>query len=153
MNNLLRDLKNEHEHSLVRLGFIRDAAYRIADKGINEEDYSIIKKFIFYINVEVREHSKKEEEILFPHLEMFEGFKPMTDLMRQEHIMLWLALDRIASRINEFDNKSNKSAYSTKLYSDVMLLVGFLTDHIQKENNILFPMIERIITNNQFQTT
>lgn len=151
MNRFIRKLLTEHEHGLVQLGFLDDATQRMNKKGFSEEDFRIVKKSSAFISHEVRLHSESEEINLFPLLEKHLSQNGPTQVMRVEHRLLWDRLNKFNKSIEMVENDKNNLEFLKSLRSNAQQIVGLLSEHIYKENNILFPMAEKILTENELK--
>ncbi len=96
------------------------------------------KKFKFGL----QRHIVWEEEILFPVFEQKSGMVDAgpTVVMRQEHREIGRALEDLHRKVQQNDPKSD-------LEEQALLLI--LGDHNMKEENILYPTIDQMITNEE----
>ncbi len=152
MNPYIRKLVSEHEHGLVQLGFLDDATRRLVEKGFNEEDFKMIKKSVDFISKEIRSHNESEERNLFPLLEKHLQQNSPTQMMRTEHRMLWEKMDRLIEKVEmiQLDN-TNTNNYIALRWS-ASEIVNLLSGHINKENIILFHLVERTLTEPELKT-
>jgi hemerythrin-like domain-containing protein len=146
MNPYIRKLVSEHEHGLVQLGFLDDATQRIVERGFSEEDLGMIKKSVEFISKEIREHNENEEKNLFPLMENHLTQSGPTYIMRSEHRILWGKMDLLMNCVNSVESdKMNKSNF-IKLRENALEIINLLKEHINKENSVLFPMAERVLS-------
>ncbi len=151
MNRYIRKLQTEHEHGIVQLGFLDDATQRMNQKGFSEEDFKIVKKSSAFISNEIRQHNESEEINLFPLLENHLSQNGPTQVMRAEHRILWNKLNKFDKSIADVESDKNNLEFLKNLRSNAQRIVDLLSEHIYKENNILFPMAEKILTENELK--
>lgn len=81
-------------------------------------------------------HIAWEEKVLFPFFEQNTGMScGPTRVMREEHIIIKQLLDKIASAIHLSDKLPEQ---------ELAALEQVLLQHNQKEESILYPMIDRL---------
>lgn len=105
-------------------------------KKINFDDGKIyFKKFKFGL----QRHIYWEEEILFPIFEEKTGMKNEgpTAVMRSEHRKIGEALERLHQKIRERNTNSDFEEEQLK---------SLLEEHNLKEEQILYPMLDKIIS-------
>lgn len=103
---------------------------------------------------ELREHMRKEEELLFPYIAqmeeaarmkkrapepMFGSVQNPVAVMIMEHEASGQALDRIREATSGYSVPSDGGANYRSLYEALPLFAADLHQHIHLENNILFP--------------
>jgi len=116
---------------------------------VTEEVLEGVKKATAFIDKEVREHNMKEEELLFLELEKFLPPKGPTFVMREEHRQLWETLERVEGTLERL--KQDRGAVE-ELVASARFVVQLLSEHINKENSVLFPMAKQILTLEQMMT-
>lgn len=144
----LQQLKDEHTSLRANM----DRFYEIAEEIEYEsgpevlELFSELYKQILAFNNELAGHSKREDEGLFPMMDRRLGDKDRTiETMEYEHRKaeqhLGDFLDealRAGANINEYDAQTI-TVYAVQAYAT-------LTQHFAKEENMLFPFAERILS-------
>lgn len=138
-------LKNEHKLVLAVLDGAEQEAKRIRNgEAVN---YELIEQVVdFSRNFTDGCHHKKEEKILFPKMCEF-GFSKDSGpiaVMLMEHVEGRRLVGLILSNLNSLKTREEKD--QTKLANSIVDYVYLLRGHIEKENNILFSMAERILT-------
>jgi len=135
-------LKAEHEGIKLML--------RILDKvcakpdEINQEHFT---KMLEFLKVFVDKcHHGKEEDLLLPA--MIEAGVP-----REKGVIKFTLLEHVEGRgyvkgmSEAFDNlKKGGSKASAKIAENGKNYIGLLVQHIDKENNILFPMADKVLS-------
>ena len=113
------------------------------ESSLNNENLSSIKENFAILEIEFDKHSlNKEEKVLFPEIEKFmprEGGP--TGIMIAEH-------REIIALIKDFkENLKNKNFKGMKESGEKIFSI--LRPHIDKENNILFMMIDMHLSDEQ----
>ncbi|MED3715652.1 hemerythrin domain-containing protein [Neobacillus thermocopriae] len=143
----LKQLKEEHLPLLEQL----DGLFRLTKKI--DQDESILTNFT-NLSKKVKEfqkaldpHSEKEEGILFPMMGTYIGTTsgPIA-VMEFEH-------DQAKLKIKTFLEKTNNNNHSPEEMKNLSALIQeayfILTEHFAKEENVLFPMAERILSDEE----
>ena len=106
-----------------------------------------LDKVFNFFDVELKVHFRHEEEIVFPYLARVIGREGPIAAMLDEHQTLWRAVDALHEKVEELRVAQPESA--GKLAQTVQQIanhiVGFLRSHIQKEDNVLFPLAEEAL--------
>ena len=139
MSQAISDLLNEHEAILSALNILDRITSGIEAKNeVNSEDF--IEFIDFLKEFADKCHHGKEEDILFPALEAagmpHEG-GPI-GVMLHEH-----ALGR--GLIRDMDAALARSAGPRSFAAPALAYIELLTQHIAKENTVLFPMADRLL--------
>ncbi len=144
MNLFIRKLITDHSHLNVQIGFFFDAIERIKEYGFNLDDFTIIKKVIDYFKNELKQHNQLEEEHLFTKTKSH-SLQNITTSLKAEHRIMWDKLDILISEINKYEMNPSVQQFS-ELYKISISLIILLQNHIKKENEKFFPLIERMLT-------
>jgi len=141
MTTATKDLENDHI-SILRL---TDVMERIAKT--EAPDSSDLEAVVYLIrNYADGFHHEKEERILFPALEV-KGFSPNQGpvaVMLSEHVQGRNFVKAMAENIALYKN-GNRAALG-QIFINMTGYVNLLRNHISKENNILFRMADRVLT-------
>ncbi len=146
MNTATTNLKNDHMHILHLLRLMSNMV-KTSDSEIShiETVVDLVK------NYADKFHHAKEEDLLFP-LMSHKGFSknhgPIA-VMLHEHELGRRYLKGIQDSIPLFIN-GEKSALQ-KIYENMNAYIELLSNHIDKENNILFRMADDILDENEQQ--
>lgn len=138
-------LRSEHDHILAMIACLRAACTAV--KNGDRFDAETFRTGLDFIqNYADAWHHAKEEKHLFPALEAMgmprEGGP--VGVMLHEHVVGRSYARQIADHLEAATN-GDEAACSTVLnYS--MAYAELLTQHIQKENNILFNMADQVFT-------
>ncbi len=110
-----------------------------ATKG---KDLGKAKEFFHQFNSGLKRHIIWEEEILFPIFEQKTGMVAVgpTEVMRMEHRLIKEALEEIHEKLSRQDFHSEAAEEK---------LVSVLSLHNQKEENVLYPTMDRILSSSE----
>jgi len=126
----------------------------IAVHGGNHPELLRVQLTFAGLSEELREHMRKEEELLFPYIAQMEEAartrrrppEPMfgtvqnpVAVMIMEHEGAALALERIREATTDYLLPSDGCASYKALYQSLPAFAADLHQHIHLENNILFP--------------
>ena len=144
----LKQLKSEHPSLLEKLEVQYNLVQQIEKEESIENNFTELIRRVSEFKAELDPHSEREEGVLFPMMGAYVGTTsgPIA-VMEYEHdqakgyigSFLKTALeDRILS-IEEMKEQAHliKSAYAT------------LTEHFAKEEKVLFPMAERMLSDEE----
>lgn len=141
MNTATKNLEDDHVH-ILRLIEVMD---RII--GADDPDISHIESIVDIIrNFADGLHHAKEENQFFPYLAK-RGFSPEQGpvaVMLHEHTLGREYVKGIADNVELY--KSGSAAALNDIYSNMSGYAGLLQNHIGKENNILFRMADRALS-------
>ena len=145
----LQMLMDEHKIALKQLDILDRAAEEIREKGFSVPVWEKLSHATQFIADDIRAHNQREEDFLFPELEKSLPPGGPVEVMRAEHRQLWEGYGQLTDttaqiRVNPEDNRiKDELAKSARFITDL------LSNHIYKEDNILFPMARRVLTNEQ----
>ena len=152
----------EHNHGLTALEKMEQGADSLRENGYSVEALGLIKEANDFIKTEVKAHNQKEEDALFPvlgpympspsiidvivgeHRDLWDKEEDLQSLLSSllgDHEELWAEEDRLEILLNSPDAADNAGAIAESAYN----IIYMLRDHIDKENNILFPSAQSIL--------
>ncbi len=134
----------EHSEALLKLRMLDEAAH-VLREGFVEDAYLRLNIAITFIDGEVRRHNEQEERYLFPVMEKH-GAVP-TALFVEEHRALWKAYEALRETAKEIKTNGR----GEELVKQAMEVVATLSDHIAKENDMLFPMAKEMLTKEEIE--
>jgi regulator of cell morphogenesis and NO signaling len=140
----LSKLQEDHSPLLKQLGELKSLTEQIEKDEDIEETYTDLKTQVENFKEELDPHSAREEGVLFPmmgeHIGTDSG--PIA-VMEYEH-------EKAKSSLNTFLKKAENDV---QIEDDMKYSAGFvkdacniLTEHILKEENILYPIAERVLS-------
>lgn len=137
-------LRSEHDHILAMIACLRAACDAIEDRG--EFDGEFFQTGVDFIrNYADAWHHAKEEELLFPALEaagMPREGGPIA-VMLHEHELGRDYVREIADHLNAAVDGDDAARATVLRYT--LAYTDLLTQHIQKENGILFDMADQFL--------
>lgn len=140
----IAQLLKEHEEALRHLKRMRKTSDLLRQKGYSETLFNQFRSEIAFIAEEVGDHNRKEEEALFPVIEHYvEG---PTEIMRQEHRQLEKLYRKLVRHVNAIAKNTGSSAALNGIHDTTRSIVQLMVNHIHKENNILFPMVQKFLS-------
>ncbi len=142
-------LLQEHNEALEQLKKLNIAVGSLSQNGYTAKIGKQLDASLLYIEKEVKEHNKKEEDALFPILENYvEG---PTKLMRNDHKQLRKGFTQLREAIERL--KANPDSFSSikRLSSVAKSVVQLFVNHIHKENYILFPLVQKLLTKEELR--
>lgn len=143
----LKQLKSEHPPLLTQLENLFQLTQLIDQEMDTEKNFNELKMKVEYFKAELDPHSEREEGVLFPMMGVYIGTTagPIA-VMEYEH-------DQAKSQIKAFLDKSVNGALTVEEMKQLAELIKnayyILTDHFAKEENVLFPMAERMLSNEE----
>lgn len=144
VHHVIRTFFEEHNHILTILDRLKDLGDKIKDDDAirNKENIQHIHQLALKL-ISAEPHHQREEEVLFPAM-ISAGIIGPPQVMLQEHAL-------IRNLKKQLRGKSLPglvmNADETKSISiSIQELCAMLGQHIHKENNILYPMALRQIT-------
>lgn len=160
----------EHNHGLAALEKMEQGAdlLRQGDRGDVAEAIRLIKEANDFVKTEVKAHNQKEEDALFPilspympspsiidviveeHRELWDQEEDLQGLLTSllgDHEELWAEEDRLDALLASPDAEENAEAIAQSAYN----IIYMLRDHINKENQILFPSAEAMLSEAEVQ--
>ena len=136
---VLRNWMREHDEALRRLALMENGA-----KGGDWAAVSAVAKWLYD---ELKTHNEAEEQFLFPLMDpFFGGGHGPTDCMRAEHRAIWAATLELQAQV-----KTGSPADAGRATTLALQIAAELGAHIDKENNVLYPMAERILGPDQLK--
>jgi len=140
----VEDLIHEHKAIKVMLGIMSKIAENITTN--NGYDLNDVEKIVDFLKTFADKcHHGKEETALFPALVMAGMSKENGPIgvMLHEHA---IGRDYIKELNNAVENCKNSNTCSGELIAiSLNKYVNLLHNHIQKEENILFPMANKVL--------
>lgn len=145
----LERLKGEHAPLWKGMEELEKSARRIGSDFAVEnwkEALSVLEARVRSFVEELDLHSRREEEVLFPLMAGYIGREtgPIA-VMEYEHEQAKIRLAGFLSRMEEIGNVVEANG-ARQIAGEVVEAVQILSDHFRKEENVLFPMAERMLS-------
>lgn len=144
----LKQLKEEHPPLLNMLDSLLELSTKIRETEQKEDAFKQLVNEVEDFILDLEPHSDREEEILFPMMVTYIG-KEMGPIavMEYEH-------DQAKSLLGKFINSTrNIEQLSSEQMVELAELVKnanyILVDHFSKEENILFPMAQNLLSDEE----
>ena len=147
MNTATKDLENDHVH-ILRLTDVMEKITKT-----DAPDYSDLEEVVFLIrNYADGFHHEKEEKILFPALEDkgFSSRQGPVAVMLSEHVQGRNFVKEMEKFIDLY--KKNDLQALEQVFVNMTGYVNLLRNHISKENNILFRMADKVLSEDDHKT-
>ena len=139
-HNCLEELRADHEVILKELDLLEKAA---TGPKVDREQ---VEKFLHFTETFAEPHHKKEETVLFPELEkrgIPKDGGPIGVMLFEHEIKRGYVRDlREALEKNQEKQMKEKG----------LVIVDILREHIDKENNILYPMAESVLSKEDLES-
>jgi regulator of cell morphogenesis and NO signaling len=143
----LAQLKREHVSLREKLNGLNSLIEKIENDIDVELTFADLKKGVVTFKAELDPHSEREESVLFPMLGEYIGTTsgPIA-VMEYEH-------EQAKSFIKTFLEGAEAETLSTEKIKSLAELVknahNILTEHFTKEENVLFTMAERMLSDEE----
>jgi regulator of cell morphogenesis and NO signaling len=143
----LKQLKSEHPPLLAQLAGLFQLTEQVDQEVDIEKNFSELKTKVAEFKAALDPHFEREEGVLFPMMGVYIGTTsgPIA-VMEYDH-------DQAKSKIKAFLKKADEDLLATEEMKDSAELIKsayfILTEHFSKEENVLFPMAERMLTDEE----
>ncbi len=134
----------DHSYLIVQIGFLSDALERIKQNGFNPDDVSIIKKVINYLNSDLKNHNQLEEVNLFTKSKSVKKISILANRLKAEHRIMWDKIEILKEVLEQYELNHTDLNFSN-LYKTSTSLIDLIRNHILKEDNELFPLLEKTL--------
>src|SRR3989339_1283789 len=133
------DLGEEHGGIMLMMQIMKKIAIRLLDgKEVRREDLSKVVEFL--VNFADKCHHGKEEDIFFPKLVKTTSNKKLVNMLVGEHKT---GRDFIRGIVESFKKYKAGNPDAIHIAVNIEGYVQLLTEHIRKENTILFPIADK----------
>ncbi len=145
----IAQLMQEHNDALLQLKLLNKAAMALAQDGYSAKVYNQMVAALHFIDEEVSVHNHKEESALFPVLERY--VDGPTRMMRDDHRQLRKAFVKLSKAVAEVHANRDSFSAIKKLREVAKEVVQSFVNHIHKENYILFPLVQKLLTKDELR--
>jgi hemerythrin-like domain-containing protein len=137
----VQDLRNEHGGIITMLNIMKEVAIKLKNsREVNKEHLEKIVEFLR--NFADKCHHGKEESILFPEVAKNISNLAIVNELLGEHKTGRDYIRGIAESLKYYD-RGNPDAYH--IATNMEGYIHLLTEHIKKESESLFPIVEKQI--------
>ncbi|WNF35806.1 hemerythrin domain-containing protein [Bacillaceae bacterium IKA-2] len=148
----LKQLINEHPSLLAKLAEFNEmvATFEVEDStnDWNQAIDQLHEKVTLFIS-ELEPHSNREEEVLFEMMVKYMGREggPIA-VMEYEHATAKLNLKEFIDKVAVIKAEQSSASKETalELFRHIKIVYLTLTEHFMKEESILFPMAEQMLS-------
>lgn len=139
----IQDLKMEHDAVRLTLNVLERIVQRIEQEGAANDPQHVDQLLEFFTVFVDKCHHGKEEELLFPALEQAGAARDRGPIgvMLHEHELGRECVRKMKAAFAKL--KTGDSLAAADFTRSARDYIALLNQHIQKENNVLFPMAER----------
>lgn len=135
----LETLRQSHQVGLQKMQEM-EAAVQGLDGLSPDIAREQLKDMLIFFNTELRAHFLHEEEALFPVLSRQIGPMGPVAVMLAEHRSLWQAVDAMEEALEQMKHGGPQDIVPLRQVASH--IVWSLRSHIQKEDEMLFPLAE-----------
>jgi hemerythrin-like domain-containing protein len=134
----------EHSATLLQLSALSRATRSLEEHGFSADAFARTVSALAFLQHEVGHHNASEEAALFPVLDRYvEG---PTLVMRLEHRILKRELRKLKRAVQAVSQRRTSKKSLAELGAQSKVVVQQFVNHIHKENNILFPLVQKFLT-------
>ncbi len=144
--HIIRTLMEEHQIILIFCKELEKSVYEIIKINSADDKQEILTKlrFISAHLLRTERHHIREENTFMRRLVAISEFEPTQDI-RNQHRELWVLKRKLERTVLEI-SQSEHSQFLKKLPIISNQLINMLKNHIDIENNILFPQAVKMIS-------
>lgn len=163
MHPFLRSYVEEHAPFLAEVDAFENTIISIQKEGYTREADNRLKHFFNFFDEEFISHNRREETTVFPLLrkrllasgEHGAGDDPATaiDMMEDEHTkaaQLAAVILNFLGLAFRFPDEKTKLTILDAAVEQSKFLIELLRLHVFREDNVVFPMAHRLITQSEF---
>jgi hemerythrin-like domain-containing protein len=139
----IQDLRMEHDAVRLTLKVLDRIAQKIERQGSLDNPQHVDQLLEFFVIFVDKCHHGKEEELLFPAMEQagVARDKGPIGVMLREHELGRECVQKMKTAFSRI--KAGEPLAAKDFVSVAYAYISLLNQHIDKENNVLFPMAER----------
>ncbi len=138
----LRDLSEDHHHGLVHASHLLQASSAEASDAARFPKQEVARDFLEFFAGHTNAHFREEEEVLLP---TYARYSEMSDPVIAQMMIEHVQIRRLVLDLQQEMASGSPSA-------ETMRALGtLLRAHIRLEENIIFPLIERSMSEEALQ--
>lgn len=149
LSDPLEILREDHTKGLEKLEKITEAAKSIQTEGFTATAFQQISDSVRFIGAEMRKHHELEERYLFPLLDkhLFES----PNIIRHERREMWQMFHELLVVIKDVEDGRIHGTTIRELVQSAFNVVERFKNHIDRENNIIFPMVKLLLASEEYE--
>lgn len=137
----------EHSEALEQLKTLNKSIHFFSQNGYSSKHFKHILDVMKYIEYDITVHNVNEEHALFPLLERYvEG---PTRILREDHKKLKLSFHQMQRSVEKVNEYHDSFSAIKSMSANAGKLAQLLINHINKENQIIFPLLRQIATKDE----
>lgn len=145
-NDPINALYGEHDEALEQLRILGASGRAMAERGVTGNELAAFEGAVRFLDTEIRAHNEWEEINLFPRLEARTGPGGPCMVMRAEHRELWGLYGTLGPLLEKAKGGTVAPEGLKSLAEVAGAIERLLSQHIAKENDILFPMARNVLS-------
>jgi len=138
--SLIEYLINQHREILLSLRHLEALRVKMYQKNI-QFDAALFREDILNLDRQLKLHKQLEEETIFPLMATFTGYDGPASFVELEHKRIWELLESLKISVEGLDPILNADGF----FESLTALDNLLQLHIEKENQVLFPQVEKYL--------
>jgi len=145
----LQQLRDEHAPLREMMDAFNSTAQAIMTSDDGIKLFNLLREQVADFTVQLKKHAVKEDDVLFPMMALHIGreFGPIA-VMESEHEQAEMNLERFLDAAGPAEAElSDEEGRFIAGYA--ALAHSILTQHFSKEENVLFPMAERMLSDEE----
>jgi hemerythrin-like domain-containing protein len=144
----LEVLSREHDYGSEYLDKLHEAVGSIQKNGFSVQAFLQITDSTQYIAGKMRQHNIIEERYLFSKLDRHVFESP--NAIRHERREMWQAFNELMMSVKDVEEGRIHGTTIRELIHSAEMVVERFRNQIEKENTIIFPMVKRIFTPDEY---
>ncbi len=143
-------LRSEHRQSLSKIADFEEGIYNLSADPNSTVDRLLVINTANFIEEQIALHFRQEEQFFFPLLERLSGMRegPLK-MMRYEHEEFRRYNRYFQEFIEQIRFANDIAPFVDELLEIGKVIILLMREHIFKENNVLFPMAEKLIATDE----
>jgi hemerythrin-like domain-containing protein len=141
-------LQSDHTKGMEALLALEEAVNSIEKVGFTAEAFQTIAEAARFIGSYMREHYEKEDRHLYPLLQKRTSGSPTA--VRHERREMWQSFKELMMFVTDIENGKVHGTTIRELVTTVRAVVGYFRNHIEREDNVVFPMVKRLLTPDEY---
>lgn len=154
----IQQLMNEHQAAMQKIVQFEVVINEIREKGVDQDKAIIVNDFFQFFNNNLLVHNEREEKFLFPVLnqkilqnegeELYREKPTAVELLQSDHvgaIQLGAVIFNLFGLAFRLPDPNSRLLTIDLATEQALELVDLLKLHIEREDNIVFPLAQKYI--------